>query len=42
MPFTKNEYLYGLMVDCLHCKEREWDLVGELENEKYLEKGKEM
>ena len=24
--------LYKLMVDCLHCKEREWDLVGELEN----------
>ena len=30
------------MVNCLHCKEREWDLVGELENEKQLEKGKEM
>ena len=32
MPFTKNENLYELMVNCLHCKEREWDLVGVLEN----------
>ena len=32
--YKKNEYLYELMVDCLHCKERQWDLVGKLENEK--------
>ena len=31
MPFTKKENLFKLMVDCLHCKERKWDLVGELE-----------
>ena len=28
------------MVDCLHCKEREWDLVGELENENNWKKAR--
>ena len=28
VPFVKKENLYELILDYLHCIEREWDLVG--------------
>ena len=28
VPFVTKENLYELMLGCLHCIEREWDIVG--------------